>query len=222
MGRTHAISGVATCLAVDPVLTRIAPGMAPHGMVGVATAGLVCAGAALLPDLDHPSATIAHTFGPVTAVLSRVVARLSGGHRHATHSLLFTAAAGAAGWWAGTAGRWVAWPVMVLLAGLGMCAIGVTHTTTALVAATAATAPAAFTGGTGWLGPAIAVGVAAHLVGDCLTGHGCPLAWPARHNIGLPLVNTGGRVEHLLITPALIAGTALQAAHLAMVWPFTT
>ena len=27
---------------------------------------IICSGAAMLPDLDHPSATIAQTFGPIT------------------------------------------------------------------------------------------------------------------------------------------------------------
>ena len=55
---------------------------------------IICAGAAMLPDLDHPSATIAQTFGPVTWGLSKAVAWLSGGHRDATHSLAFAVAHG--------------------------------------------------------------------------------------------------------------------------------
>lgn len=74
------------------------------------TAAAVCAGAALLPDLDHPEASIAHTFGPVSriaavltnAASARVYARTKtardegrdGGHRGVTHTVVFALLAG--------------------------------------------------------------------------------------------------------------------------------
>lgn len=219
MGRTHAVSGAAVLLATQPALDHLAPSITPHGPVGIATAAVVCAGAALLPDLDHPSSTIARAFGPVTELLARLVAGMSGGHRHATHSLLFAAAAGSAGYLTGRAGVWWAWPVLVLLAGLGMAAVGATRTPAAVAAAVAATTPAVVTGtNLGWLGPVVALGVLAHLAGDCLTGNGCPLLWPAAHRFVLRLVDTGGRFEQLLLAPALIALVGLQTAHLAGLW----
>ena len=54
---------------------------------------LSTAGAALLPDLDHPGGTIANCFGPVSRAVARTVHRISGGHREATHSMLFAALA---------------------------------------------------------------------------------------------------------------------------------
>ena len=69
MGPTHAMSGAAVGLAVAQIL--------PEQWGGVTTAeetfiyaGLA-AGAALLPDLDAPSATVSRSFGPVTQVISR-------------------------------------------------------------------------------------------------------------------------------------------------------
>src|SRR5215475_9986486 len=85
MGHTHALAGAAAWLGVVPLLAdhgmRMTPGQVLAGSV-------VCAGAALLPDLDHHDGSIANAFGPVTHVLCRFVAAVSGGHRHATHSLL--------------------------------------------------------------------------------------------------------------------------------------
>src|SRR5699024_5704577 len=70
----------------------------------------VTAGAALLPDLDTPQATIARSFGPLSQGLAHVVETGSrtfcnatrtkkddycnNGHRTATHTLLFAIVAG--------------------------------------------------------------------------------------------------------------------------------
>lgn len=177
---------------------------------------MVAAGAALLPDLDHDDSTASEAFGPLTEALSRVIRWLSGGHRGATHSLFFAALTGAGGYLAGSAGRWWAWAPIVLLAGLALCAVGVTNTPTAVVAAAALTAVAIGYGGARvtWLAPAIAVGVLAHLAGDCLTGHGCRLLWPIPGRTCVRLVDTGGKVESLLVVPVLVAvGTLLVARH---------
>src|SRR5664279_2070383 len=77
MGRSHAATGAAAVLLV-----------APHQPwpVLVATAALGAA-AALLPDLDIESSTVSNSLGPITRLLSRGVALVSGGHRGGTHSL---------------------------------------------------------------------------------------------------------------------------------------
>src|SRR5262249_58128556 len=98
MGHTHAISGAALWLAAAGTVDRFAPALASHGVAETAAAALVCAGAAMLPDLDHPNSTVAHALGPVTHRLARGVARVSGGRRPATHPLAFAAAPRAAGW----------------------------------------------------------------------------------------------------------------------------
>lgn len=58
---------------------------APVYVVG----SLVCAGAALLPDIDHPKARISNSFGPLTRGLAHFVETIAGGHRHMTHTLWF-------------------------------------------------------------------------------------------------------------------------------------
>lgn len=94
MGHAHAISGAAAWVALAaPSPLGLALVDAPPGALA---AGLVVtAGAALLPDADHHAGTIAHSLPPLSTALTRSVGAISGGHRHATHSLLGVAVAGA-------------------------------------------------------------------------------------------------------------------------------
>jgi len=207
MGRTHALSGsmgFASLACAAPLV-----GVHPHW--GAITAGLLAtAGAALLCDADHPEATIAWTFGSITRVLTRYVHRISGGHRHATHSLAFTAFMPLLTW-AGdvTLGRWFALSAIYVLFAFGLRAL---HLARGL-APTVAFVLAAVVGYTmpqdlGWLPFSVGVGIAAHLVGDCLTKEGCPLLWPRRGHYMLPIVKrTGNRVETMLFAPLCMAGT---------------
>jgi hypothetical protein len=84
MGHTHALSGAVAYLAAAPLLAQVVP-VTPGAVVFGAGAA---AGAAMLPDFDHPKATIADVYGPLTRLLARVLSRVSGGHRNGTHSLL--------------------------------------------------------------------------------------------------------------------------------------
>lgn len=109
MGPTHAMSGAAVGMAVAQIL--------PEHWGGVTTAeetfiyaGLA-AGAALLPDLDSPSATVSRSFGPLTQTLSNATENTSqalvnitrgrkdrqcrNGHRTVTHTVWSALAAGA-------------------------------------------------------------------------------------------------------------------------------
>src|SRR5699024_1553359 len=51
---------------------------------------VVAAGAALLPDIDHPSATIARSAGAASKLASSAISSAAG-HRGATHTLLAVA-----------------------------------------------------------------------------------------------------------------------------------
>ena len=76
-GRSHMATGAAAVLLVEP--------HQPWPVL-VATAALGAA-AALLPDFDIESSTVSNSLGPVTRLISRGVALVSGGHREGTHSL---------------------------------------------------------------------------------------------------------------------------------------
>lgn len=108
MARGHALSGAALGLIGCQVAQLGGATVTPSTAF---TAAAVCAGAALLPDLDHPEASIARTFGPVSYRLSRITNAISaaiyaatktarddkrdGGHRGITHTILFALFAGA-------------------------------------------------------------------------------------------------------------------------------
>ncbi|MEZ0072667.1 metal-dependent hydrolase [Planotetraspora sp. GP83] len=224
MGHSHALSGAAVWLAVTPALMAL-PGILEHPELATVTGtvltppelvagAVVCAGAAMLPDLDHPSATIAQAFGPATWLLSRGVNFVSGGHRHATHSLLFAV-------FAGVGAHLLAqrYPVgrdimIVLMIGLALRAVGIGvpgHTITSALVNVALTAGLFVTfhmmGVTySWLGFAIGVGCLVHVIGDCLTERGCPVLWPIKGRWLLPFdigIKTGKTFEKKILGPVL-------------------
>jgi membrane-bound metal-dependent hydrolase YbcI (DUF457 family) len=83
MGRSHVTSGAVAWLGV-----AVALAMAPPALV---LGAVVCAGAAVIPDIDHPGSGISRTFGPITGQFARLVQWVSGGHRNGTHSKLGSA-----------------------------------------------------------------------------------------------------------------------------------
>jgi membrane-bound metal-dependent hydrolase YbcI (DUF457 family) len=207
MGSTHSRSGSTAWAAVAAAAPLV--GVHPHWPAMLAGT-LACSGAALIPDLDHPEATPAQAFGIVSEAVAKVVHRVSGGHRHATHSLLFVAAVFLATWlgmW--QLGPWFAVPLLFVLCTFGIRAM---HLTPGISMFTAAIATGVFwfvlRGDYGWLPVAVGVGTLAHLLGDCLTKEGCPLLWPRRTHYMIPLIQrTGNKVEQLLFGPLFAVAT---------------
>jgi membrane-bound metal-dependent hydrolase YbcI (DUF457 family) len=200
MGRTHALSGGAGWLASCAVLTAV--GHAPHAST-VIVGGLISAGFALLPDVDHPQSTIARTLGPVTGLISVGVSagavRLRvascshcadrparGGHRQVTHTAVFAVAlglvVGVAGWLAGArAGLPVVW-IATGLAARAMLTRRQRGALGAVLLASFVTAVVYVTAGPSWwwIGVPVAWGTLAHSLGDAATRYGAPLVWPVR------------------------------------------
>ncbi|MBF8190487.1 metal-dependent hydrolase [Nonomuraea sp. K274] len=226
MGHTHAMTGAIAWLGLAPPLAALpllnessrfvdigimATALSPAELIAGA---LICAGAAMLPDLDHPSATIAQTFGPITWGLSKAVAWLSGGHRGATHSLVFAVALGFGAHWLANAypiGRDI---MVVLLIGLALRAIGVgipgNKAGSAMInIALTAGLYAVFLSlavGYAWLGLAVGLGCLIHVVGDCMTERGCPVLWPLSVKWVLPWkigIKTGQKFEQKILAPVL-------------------
>jgi membrane-bound metal-dependent hydrolase YbcI (DUF457 family) len=226
MGHTHALSGAAGWLAATPLLGD--PALLGHHAVAlspaqVAAGTVVCAGAAMLPDIDHHDGTIANTFGPFTRLLCRLVGAVSGGHRHATHSLAFAALAGlGAGWAAGQAGR--GWLVaLFLLIGLGLHGIGIQvpereHFSALLNLVVAGALTYVMRDlDMGFAGYAVALGCLVHVLGDCLTPEGCPLLWPAQWRVEVPLIpSTDGVLERWVLAPLLTLGVVILAVRSAL------
>lgn len=207
MGRTHALSGVAAYLAIaaapgSPLLAIPGSGL----LFGAVMAG----GAAMLPDLDHPQASISRALGPLTATAAGAVAALSGGHRQGTHSLLGVAIAAAVTFLLAqhpVAGAgWAAFLLAIAISAIGgdgpatrtAAVAGCVAGGIALVTLAVLSPPSAVTAA-----GAVGVGMAAHIVGDMLTREGVPLLWPWQPRQRLAGLSTGGVVEQWIIAPLL-------------------
>ncbi|WP_407918379.1 metal-dependent hydrolase [Kitasatospora sp. NE20-6] len=217
MGHSHALGGALVFAGSGPLLLPSLIGR-PLSPGEVLLGTLLSAGAALLPDADHPDGTVAHLLGPVTRLLCRAVGKISGGHRHATHSLLFAAAA-TAGAVLGVArlGRPFVLGLVLLLLFLALRALHLpapgpgpaAWTTAAGLAALGTAATDRWIPGTGgWLPYAVGLGVLAHLLGDFLTRQGIPLFWPHRRRYEVVLIRRSGNgVETRLLVPLMTVAT---------------
>lgn len=220
MGTSHATSGAFGWMLAGPAVAGFIA--SPLGGKEIAAGLVVCAGAALLPDLDHPQATIARTLGPVTHLMARGVSLLAGGHRQATHSLLFCVAAGvgtlALVKWSPIAAVVIMWFMAALaLRALHIVLPGVSDGLKGLVIAGEAAlitwvAAEFIPGEWWWLGLAVGLGCLLHLAGDCLTPEGVPFLWPLRWRGSIPLIpRTGSFMETGIVTPLMGLGTAWLA-----------
>jgi membrane-bound metal-dependent hydrolase YbcI (DUF457 family) len=174
-----------------------------------------------MPDLDQCESSAARCLGFLSASFAWVIEHISGGHRHATHSIMGIAAF--TGWaWAGY--HWDRYPG-------GKAALGLL---TALALAAGARALhlgghladiAALAGGgaitwTGWsmhqVVLATGLGCGIHICGDMITTRGCPLLWPlTMYHFGLPrplAFDAGAWQETYLVLPALLGATGWLGA----------
>ena len=199
MGPTHAMSGAALGLAIAAALPHEWGG--PTTAAGAFVFAGVTAGAALLPDLDSPQATIARSFGPITTTLAHVTENTAqaiyaatktrrdsdrqNGHRTATHTVWFAILAGmATSALVGSFGKTASIAILFVMLGLALRGLFpkwsksndwliVTAVSAALAAATWVLLPEA--AGAVALGSAMTAGVMAHLLGDALTKQGVPI-----------------------------------------------
>ncbi|HEY9409340.1 MAG TPA: metal-dependent hydrolase [Pseudonocardia sp.] len=197
LAHTHALSGAAAFLAAAPAIDITDPAQLAGGAA-------MAAGAALLPDLDHHSGTASHTWGPITIAIGRLTAWLTGGHRNGTHTLLAAILATFVTYSALQAPRWVAIPVVALLAGLALVACEALipgeweRLWPANLAASAAFAAWVVTSGLNlaWLPHAVGIGWVAHIVGDTFTTGGTtPLKPISSKRYRFTRLNTGGPWE---------------------------
>ena len=232
LGHSHATSGgLAWAAAASALPMSVLAYPAMHGSTAhIQTKDLIfgtfiTAGAALLPDIDHPNGTIAHSVGPVTHTLCRGVEKISGGHRHATHSLLFVAAV-TYGTWAGAhyLGRPFTLGLVYLLLSLAIRALhlcppgkGIQSWGVVLILAVGGTflMDRWISADPSWLPIAVGLGALTHLAGDCITKRGCPLLWPIPARFEIPLIkHTGEKLETAFLTPLMAVG-AIVALYFA-------
>ena len=201
LGVSHALSGAALGLAVAGFFPRLVAVETSAG--SVLTFAAVCAGAALLPDLDHPSSVATRRFSVASWIACHVVRPFSGlvydltkarrdtgkgTHRGFTHTAVAAVLLGLA---VNVASARFGNPVLVgtlfvclALAIKGLDALvpgppslviaaGLTYAVEEFV-------PGGTAGTAGWLGTAVALGMVVHSIGDAVTETGAPLLWPLR------------------------------------------
>jgi membrane-bound metal-dependent hydrolase YbcI (DUF457 family) len=199
LGVSHATSGAVVGLAVAGYAPALA-GLEPSAGTIVTFAG-VCAGAALLPDLDHPTSMATKRFAVASWLASHAIRPLSGllydltrgrrdtgkgTHRGLTHTAVGAVLLGLAVNFASAK-----WGSPVLVGTLFVClalaikgldalvpgppslviAAGLTYGVEEFV-------PGGTAGTVGWLGTAVTIGMLVHSVGDAITESGAPLLWP--------------------------------------------
>lgn len=201
LGKNHLLVGTAGFLVAGQATSTMLgdPLSGPELICGA----VVCAGAAMLPDIDHPQATVARSLGPVTGFLSRVVSKLAGGHRNGTHSLLalFLVYLGMGALLAWGPEPWTALAVCFFFTSLALRTL--TEADGFVCAALSAFIAAGLvliSPDPAWLAFAVAFGHLLHLVGDVLTPEGVPPLWPvSKVRISIPIVgHTGDWRENVI------------------------
>jgi membrane-bound metal-dependent hydrolase YbcI (DUF457 family) len=220
LGRDHALLGAVAALAGANLAWR-AMGHPALPIGQIAAACPVVAGFALLPDIDEPGSTVSRRLGPLSRTVSKATNKLAGGHRAATHSLLFVALVFLGMWGAERAALAATITVgatAALSIGMIVPARFARHGFVVGVLAPAAAAWATWEATVhagqhwAWLPWAAAAGVALHLIGDMLTVEGVPLLWPLRWHQGIPLLGHTDSLREQL------TGAVMTFAVMALVW----
>ncbi|MDH2443688.1 metal-dependent hydrolase [Amnibacterium sp. CER49] len=191
MGINHATSGAAVWFAATATLPVLGTDLFPLDPAGVLVGAFVCAGAALLPDADHHSGTIAHSVPVLGRLAAEAVETASGGHRHGAHTLaagaLVTALAVLVGRFTTVVpvlGRVPVGPAIatVALICFALKARGLVKrwATAWLLGLAAAVAVLMLSPDTAvWFPVAVGLGFVTHIAGDLLTVEGVPNPlWP--------------------------------------------
>jgi membrane-bound metal-dependent hydrolase YbcI (DUF457 family) len=214
LGHSHALSGAAAGLAAGIFLHL------PLAQTG-ALAGFTT-GMALLPDLDKCGSSPARCLGFLSEAVAWIISKISGGHRHATHSFLGIAAFTGAAWvachhradWAGKAGLAL---LMALSVSAGLEALRISRGHVADLIGIAVAAWEVWYGyGLRLIPLAVFLGCSAHVLGDLLTDSGCMLTFPLSkqryHLLPGPLAFTTGTSPELLIIDPILTGAVLVLA----------
>lgn len=201
MGKTHALTGTAAGLGASLYLAHLS--LVPT-VIGTA----VCTGAALLPDMDHPRATAANVYGPITRTMSWVVRTITGGHRRGTHSLfgilvLGCLVQGAVMYRYTLPGKIILSTVMILALASAVRLLQIPGWFDDFAPIPLVIGIVGFTSTSLVIVPwAIVWGCLIHTLGDMVTLEGVPLFWPfSGRNMKLALFKTNGFAERYVILP---------------------
>lgn len=244
MGGHHAISGAATWLAVTGSATigdrALGAGVLDLTGPEVLAGTVVASGAALLPDIEHPSATIARSAGAVSKLASSATSSAAG-HRGATHTLLAVAGFTLAGVLVASVGWSIQLPMVgqIEIATTAVVTVLCAFAVRALKLTTGSLAPWLVGIGAGllvgllapeassWLPAAIGLGALVHLLGDLLTTDGIPFPtwplvlkpsersssplWQASGDVAVPILGNAGSAREWALCAVLSLYVAVAA-----------
>lgn len=210
MGKAHALTGIAAGLGMTLYAAEF-----PVSDVVIGTA--VCAGAALLPDIDHPNSTISKTFGPLTGGLSWVMNTITGGHRRGTHSLpgIFLMGIGtqaAVMYRETTAGKVALCLILSLLMSALVRLLHIPGWFDDFIPIPIVAGIVCLTSVPLDIVPvALMAGCLVHVVGDIMTKTSCPIFWPfSKSGVKLALFKTNGPFERYVVVPATVLGIVAE------------
>lgn len=179
-GVTHATSGLAAGAIISTAM-NLTPNIALPTM-------LITAGAAMLPDFDHPQASPARMYGKATETLAIGISKLAGGHRKGTHTFYFPLLMGvlvfaAIVWVPANVGTYIVSFLLMSLAFTGLQMIPAQYRWAFPVICGGVTWWLVSSGFVGvkaslFVSCLVAVGAYTHLLGDMLTESGVPLLGP--------------------------------------------
>jgi len=196
MGRSHLMLGAAGFLGIEAVAPHLV-GTAQLGPAQLAAGTLVAAGAAMIPDIDHPNATLAKSLMPVSLAISHFVNTVAGGHRKGTHTVWCWALIGFLSYWALhlASGPWVALGIAVFCSLLMLQVLTEADGLICLLLAGILGGAAVLAAGPDptWMVHAIIIGFGLHLLGDIVTTEGIPLFYPFGPNLAIPIL---GSTDH--------------------------
>ena len=211
MGRSHFVSGI-VAFEGTAAWMHYTPTQAAVGAIVVSSA-------ALLPDIDHPSATISRTFWPVSRGVSKGIATLAGGHRRGTHSLFGIGLLGAIAQGCvmdrhGLLGMAVLSAILIVTLAAGVRILRIPGWIDDLAPIPVVLTAVVFTNIDLTAVPvALVIGCLAHVLGDCLTNSGCPILWPlSDERLKFGLFKTGKRAEKWIVFPVLVLAAYGMAA----------
>lgn len=210
--------------------------------VGLAILTVIGAAFAIVPDFDHPGSTVSRRFGYLSRAASYLFGKLTGGHRKASHSLLFAVVCGFIGLSVELLPFEIDTPWGVVLNSTQVFSALIFSLSVAFITrlvlrgvasrrwdAPILLASIAF-GVTGGLlgampkfglGYAMFLGVVLHIVGDGLTPSGVPWFWPHKKNYSLNLNGKTGQERELWVTQPLLLAGAGASVYAFIIAPWT-
>ncbi len=236
MARGHTATGAAgiALLGISPIIF----GTVQSLLLAIVIGG----GYALWPDLDHPRAMAANTFGWISKGIAKLIDKLSifvyfgtkrrkdanrqGGHRTLTHTFAWAAGSGATTYFLAP-NIWA--NLTIVFIGLCLGLRGLFPKTTNNMGKVVLWITALTITSTMYVGYIqvftplqlaiiVFVGSIIHCLGDCLTNSGAPLLWPLPirgqtwYRFRLPIFSTGSEKGNLIETWIKVVCTMLIVA----------